>query len=650
MFIFDQLKRGERQLQYLALTVLIGMAILIGGLWWVQIVSAKRYEASQRKQMLRSVRVPALRGKILDRNGNALADNRPQYNIDVYLEEIRTQYWFQYTNHVRREYLTANPTLKNPPMAARTGLYRQAWYRAVSNITYRVSETLLEPRVLQTNAFLRHYTNYPYVPFAIFQNLTPRQIAIFSEKLSTLPGLELNVKSVRTYPYTNSAAHLLGYVSETKRINDNEDFNFNYYMPDYVGQLGTESAFDSKLRGVAGVKTVLVNSTQYRQHDEMSVSTEPGQNVWLTIDLPLQQAVEKALASAMPYVTVRGAAIVMDVRNGDILALASNPTFDPNIFVAGGISSNLWAKLDDKHFKPLFNRATFGGFTPGSIMKIITAIACLESNIDPREKVTNPGYWQAKDGTRIKDTAAPDDYDFVRAFKRSSNTYFIHFGLQVGLQKIVEVGKRFHLGEKTFLPTRQEVAGDFLRFDNPGKHWNQGTIANVSIGQEMTVTPLQMACMTAAVANGGTLYWPRIVSHTELAAGLTGETKIYQAGRVRENVRLHPQHLEILKQAMLADVEIVNGEEGTGHPAYLPHFRIAGKTGTAEVEIGNGQMDQNTWFVSFGPYENPRYAVVVLVESGTSGGKTCAPVAKKIYEVIAQREAGATRLQLTQAN
>lgn len=640
MLILDQINKSDRSLRFIALGVLAGIIVLVTGLWWVQIVSSKHYSKSQEKQMVRRVRVPALRGKILDRNGNVLAENKPQYNVNVYFDELRDQYWFNYTNSVRCEYLAQHPKLKTPPVAERPALYHEAWYRTVSNVTLYVSMKLGEPRLLSRPAFLKHYTNYPYVPFVIFQNLTPKQVAMFSEQLSSLHGLELEAKSVRTYPNGSTAAHLLGYVSEERQIDENDENNFNYYVPDYVGRMGTEGAFDAYLRGKAGVKTVVVNSTQYRQREEMS-QTEPGQNVWLTIDVELQKQVEKYLTEAplSPRPT-RGAAIVMDINTGDILAMASTPTFDPNIFLRG-ITTAEAAYLNDTFFTPSLNRATFGAFTPGSIFKIITGIACLESGLDPTKKIHTDGEWKPPGGGRsIDDTAPAGEYDFERAFKRSSNSYFIIEALHYGLPKIVEVGRRFHLGERTQIPTRQEVSGTFPQ---PGKlqNWIPRT-PNVSIGQEITVTPLQMACMTAAVANGGKLFWPRIVTHTEAAAGTSAKAIAYPQAQVREHIQLHPQHLALIHRAMLADVE---DAEGTGTPAYVDGtFRIGGKTGTAEIKRKNGEKDKNTWFVSFGPIDAPRYAVVVLVESGNSGGKSCAPVARRIYQALQKRDLSGSKL------
>ena len=644
MLVFDQLKKNDHGLQIVAVIVLLGVLVLVGGLWRVQIVSSKNYETSQRRQMLRQVRVPAVRGKILDRNGNVLADNKPQYNVNIYFEELGEQFWFEYTNSVKKQYLAANPG-KTISYELRKQLVLEARWRVTSNLTTFISTTLQDPRILSQRAFTNHFYANPYIPFTIYDNLNPKQVAIFSEQLSNMRGVDLEVKSVRNYPNGTTAAHIVGFVTEEKEIKDDSETRYNYYIPDYVGQMGAESAFNKQLRGQAGVKTLVVNASRYRQSEEMTFPTVPGEDIRLTIDLELQKDTEKHLANAM--YNARGAAVIMDVRNGDILAIASTPTFDPAMYLRRRTPEEM-ARMTNEVLRPQFNRASFGEYTPGSVFKIVTAFACLESGLNPYEEIDNPGYWQPnRNWLKIDDTAPPGKYAFERAFKKSSNTYFIHYGLQAGLPKIAEVARRFHISEKTGLLTRQEVSG---KFPTPSEfsRWTPGRVAQLCIGQQITTTPVQIACMTAAVANGGKLFLPRIVIGAEGAS--TNSETFPAEGTLRDQIHFNPKHLEIVRHAMLADVEIIDNEEGSGRPAYIPNFKIAGKTGTAEI-VEHGKEDKTTWFASYAPYENPRYAVVVMIESGASGGKTCAPVAHEIYKSILKRESrGMARPQMATLN
>lgn len=656
MFIFDQFKRSDRHLQVISFIVLIGMFVLLGGLWFVQVVSGKQFEQNSQKQSIRTVRIPAIRGKILDRNGIVLAENRPRYNINLHLKELRDQFHYEYTNSVLKEYLRDNPQKAKPkswlrrfsasigqlfgmsadtsaakvslPLAITSELQQQANYRVVSNITFHITSILQHPVALDAKRFFEHYSRRRFVPFPILQNLSSNQVAVFAEQLSSEPSIELEILPMRFYPHHTLAAHILGYVQR-------ERDDYNYSLPDYVGRTGIEGAFDEKLRGQAGEKRVLINNMNYRQSEEIAAPSEPGEDITLTIDSQIQQAAEASLAG------YRGAAIVMNATNGDLLALVSAPTFDPNIFAQGRIPTNELIRLNDGKLKPQLNRSTYGIYPPGSTFKIVTAIACFESGLNPNDQIYCDGSYRTSQHSSMKDPAGPDWYNFERAFYRSSNAYFSSNGVaRAGLRKILEVGKRFHLGERTDLFTREEVAGHFPVPDDASLWTQSHSTANLCIGQEVAVTPIQMACLTTAIANGGTLFWPRLVSHAKSPESGT-EEMISSPGRVRAKVPLNPKHLELIHHAMVLDTE---HPDATGYKAFhqgdsaaLKDWRIAGKTGTAEV-IRPGVKDKDTWFVSYAPYENPRYVVVVMVESIGSGGGTCAPMARKIYEAIIKRE------------
>jgi penicillin-binding protein 2 len=647
MFIFHILRQKDRRLRVIAIIMATGLFVLLAGLWYVQIVCASRFEHTSQEQSLKRVGIPAIRGKILDRTGtNVLADNQAHYNAIVYLEDLQGKFFGAYTNLVKAygrqhpQAVQANGHVHLPSEMSRE-LQLQADCQVVSNITVAVSSTLQEPRIFNAKVFLYHYLNYPYVPFEIVPNLAPRQVAEFAEQLSAQPDLEMETEPVRFYPNGSVAAHILGFV---QRDFDSEKISST--LPDYAGRAGVEHMFDSRLRGHPGMKLVLVNSLNYRQREDIETPNEPGGDIYLTIDLVLQRAAEQALAEAQA--NVRGAVVVMDVRNGDILAMASAPAFNPNSYIAGMTKSEAEA-LNDPKYTPQINRAIDGAYPPGSTFKIITAIACLETGLDPNEVFDSIGYYQASPRARpIGDTAGPGKFNFERAFFRSSNTYFINYGMKTGLQKILEVARRFHLGEKTHLPIGPEVAGNIPGPEAVGVSIHRTSTADVSIGQEITTTPLQMAGMIGAIANGGKIYWPRLVSHCSLPE--TGqEEELYAPGHLRDTVKIDPRHLELIRQAMLEDTEHPADGVGLGGTAYtefhqggrpyLPNFRVAGKTGTAEVKsISPNSPRRITWFDSYGPYENPRYAVVVMVEDGSFGGPTCAPVARKIYQAIVKRE------------
>jgi penicillin-binding protein 2 len=656
MLVIDQLRKGDRRLQAVAVGILAGLLVLLAGLWYVQVVSARRYQASLKNQTFRTVRIPAVRGKIFDRNGLVLADNRPSYNLELYLDELRPQFEQVFTRWRAGRRVTR---------AQREQLATAVRYAVASNTVQTVAGLLQMPIPLGAREFERHHQQWPYRPLPVLENLTTAQVARFLELTPGVPGIDLEVQPIRYYPRGPAVAHVLGYLSRDDAAGEEDEGGFSYSMPSYNGAVGLEYALDAQLAGKPGVKSIVVNSLSYRDSvfnnlsyrdsETVWLSAEPGLNVTLTLDLPLQQATYAALQSAGG--AVRGAAVVLDVSNGDVLALVSCPAYDPNEFVTG-VSVARWAVLNDPKQRAMFNRATQGAYNPGSAFKLITALACLEGGLNPDEIYRvepdreNPAKGCVFVGTRkIKDTAPPGDYDFIHAFKRSSNSYFVHYGLRAGRERILEMGRRFGLGEKIGLPTRQEVKGYFPPKEEVVGVWNAGNLADVCIGQEITATPLQMAVVTAAVANGGRVLVPRLVARIEpVEAGLGESLTNTVPVRVRRDAGVPARHLELIRTAMLAETE---EEGGTGFAAFqqlnrttgrmtprIPGFRVGGKTGTAEIKEGGRLVDKITWFVAFGPFESPRYAVVVMVESGGSGGGTCAPVARQIFAAIAQRISG----------
>lgn len=642
MLIVDPFRKEDGKLRVVVVVVLVGLAILVAGLWRLQVMAAGRYVRTEQAQSVRLVRVPAVRGKILDRNGFALAENRPSYDVNLYLEELRPLFVHEYTNRVLREARLARPGGRFS-LAERQRLQEQARLNVYSNTVMAVSSGLGMPLSPSEAGFLRHYRQALALPLPIVDNLDSSQMALFFERCRGIGGIDLEVQAVRSYPFRRLASHVLGHLQRSDEAeNDPELLIFRYRLRDYQGVAGVESRFDEALRGRAGVKALRVNSQGYRHEEWYLHPTELGRDVHLTLDVPIQMASERALSRIAGSET-RGAVVVMDVRNGDLLALVSAPSFDPNSFL-GRMTTEEFAELNDEKLRPQMNRAVSGAYPPGSIFKVVVGLAALEAGVlDPEESRHYLGYWPMGSKTQpIKDTAPAGYYDFKRAFKRSSNAYFIEHGLRAGRERIVAMAEQFGLGSKsgyllgtearTMLPDAAYL--ERLRAQREG--WTEGNTAQLSIGQgPLTVTPLQMAIMTAAVANGGKVLEPRLVR--ELGARGDEPPTVFEPS-VRSELRIDPRHLERVRAAMLADVE---EEEGTGREAAVLGMRVCGKTGTAEVKRGRVLLDKITWFVAFAPYESPRYAVVVVVESGGSGGRTCAPVARQIFQAIQLREGAA---------
>jgi penicillin-binding protein 2 len=664
MLIFDQLKKDDLQLRLVALAVLGGLGVLLGGLWWVQVVSARDYQANLETQSFRTVRTPAVRGKILDRNGLALAENRPTYNVSLYLDELRKSFETVYSEEAVR----ARAVLKQQQdelekrlnrrlnkaerkqfvltMKQRTLLRQEARYEVASNVVAQISQRLRLPLSLVATNFERHYQTRLALPFPVLTDLAPAQIALFEEQSTSPMGVDLEVLSTRWYPYGTTAAHLLGHLRRDDDSKEGEEAFFSFRMPDYRGDIGIECGFDKELRGTAGAKSVLVNNAGYRQTENIWSAAEPGRNVVLTIDLRLQQTAERALQGVFGP-TTRGAVVVMDVHSGDVLAMVSSPAYDPNWYVRG-VTHEEWQRISDLHAEK--NRATYENYMPGSIFKTVVGMAALEAGLNPEEIIhvePNPaqpsrGHIRVGNHT-FKDTAEPGDFNFRRALKRSSNSYFITIGLRIGPERIVRLGEHLHFAERAGLPTRQDHAGQFPSLQRLSTDWNNVTTGNICIGQDpVWVTPLQIAVLTSAIANGGTVLWPRLVDRIEAAdSTLAVPPQVLPRGQVRDHLGISERTVKIMHDAMLGDTE---DADGTGTKAAVPGLRICAKTGTAQVQdVNNKKIGQTTWFTSFAPYEQPHYAVVVMVEDGVFGGTTCGPVAREIYKAILEQERSAPR-------
>jgi penicillin-binding protein 2 len=659
MLIFDQLKKDDLQLRLVALAVLGGLGVLLGGLWWVQVVSARDYQANLETQSFRTVRIPAVRGKILDRNGLALAENRPTYNVSLYLDELHNSFDATYSNKAVRA--RAELAKKQSELIKRLDrrlnkkerkqfvltlkdkmlLRQMARYEVASNVVTQISQRLGLPLSLVATNFERHYQTRLALPFPVVTDLTPEQIARFEEQSTSPIGVDLEVQSTRWYPYGTTAAQLLGHLRRDDDSKEGEEAFFSFRMPDYRGDIGIEYRCDKDLRGTAGAKSVLVNNAGYRQTENIWSPADPGRNVVLAIDLRLQQTAERALQAVFGP-TTRGAAIVMDVHSGDILAMASSPSYDPNWYVHG-VTHEEWQRIIDLHAE--MNRATWQNYMPGSIFKTVVGMAALEAGLNPEEVIhveANPakptrGHLRVGNHT-FKDEAEPGDFNFRRALKRSSNSYFITVGLRIGPERIIRFAEHLHFGERAGLLTLQDAKGSFPSLQRLSADWNNVTTGNMCIGQDpVWVTPLQIAVLTSAIANGGTVLWPRLVDRIEAAdPTLAVPPKIFPRDQVRDHLGISARTVKIMHDAMLGDTE---DADGTGTKARVPGIRICAKTGTAQVQdVNNKKTGQTTWFASFAPYEQPRYTVVVMVEDGVYGGTTCGPVAKEIYKAILEQE------------
>jgi len=663
MLFFDQLKKNDQQLRLVAVLLTVGLCILLAGLWWVQVVSARSYQAHLETQSYRTIRIPALRGKILDRTGlNVLAENRPRYNLSLNMDALSSQFGAAF-RIAKSQFMAARKQMVlNEEKALGRSLSKverkqytitteqleqlgeQTRLQVAEQVVAQIGQRMGEPIPFDPAKFARAYATRLAMPYPILTSLTPDQIARFEENETNFGIADLDLQSERFYPFGTAAAHLLGSVKRDDSSEEGEDAFFSYRLPDYSGIAGIEGKYNDWLRGTAGTESILVNNFGYRQSETVWQQPEPGRSVVLTLDLDIQRAAEASLQKHQGA-DARGAIVVLDVWNGDVLAMVSSPFINPDY------AQNNPVRMNDPRLRPEINRAMQENLAPGSIFKTVVAIAALESGLNPNETFDvaadpeKPTHGCIHIGKRkIRDEAPPGEYNFKKAFIHSSNSYFVNYGLRAGAENIVRVGREFHLGERTGLFNSQETRGNFPTLDEV-RDWRAGETANLCIGQgDIDVTPIQMAVMVAAIANGGYVLWPRLVQRIEPLDAAGGQvTTNFPAGLVRDRVQVRPRNLNLLREAMLADVE--DKGQGTGTAAAVPGMTICGKTGTAQVQDSAGrEIGRNLWFASYAPYDRPRYAVVVMVEStsGGFGGTECAPIAHDIYEAIKLKETPST--------
>ena len=473
-------------------------------------------------------------------------------------------------------------------------------------------------------------------------------VAVEAHQLD-LPGVSLRARPRRSYVDGPMAAHVLGYLGEINQKQLKILKEQGYVIGDEIGQYGLERRWEELLRGQSGGQQVEVDALGRRVRVLHEVTDVPGYTVHLTLDRQLQETAYEALKGK------QGTIVALDVRNGAILVLASTPAFDPNAF-ARGIKAEEWSGLIKDQLRPLSNRAIQGQYPPGSTFKIIMSIAGLEEGvIQPESSIQDPGFYTFGNRSfRDWKKGGHGTVNLHKAIVESCDTYFYQLGPKLGVDRIAKWARAFGLGEKTGVVLDDEKSGTIpdtewkrKRFRQP---WFPGETVSVAIGQGyVTVTPLQLANMMAAVANGGKLYRPYLVNKVESVDGAT--VREYGPELIR-TIELKPDTLKRVHEA-LADV--VNGAGGTGGAARSQLLTIAGKTGTAQVvEMKGGYVKteqltyfnrDHAWFVSYAPVDNPQIAIAVLVEHGGHGGDAAAPMAKKVFEKFIEMQKQSTDKQ-----
>lgn len=526
----------------------------------------------------------------------------------------------------------------------------------------------------------------PYEPVLVAEDIPLQVVVALREKQMDLPGAVVDIKPTRAYPHKELLSHVLGYVQNINAEQYREHKDEGYLMNDLFGQNGLEKVYEKYLRGENGARQVEVDASSRPVRDLGMKQPVPGNDLVLTIDLDLQKAAEQALADGVRrarqagYIYSKGgAAVVMDVHTGAVLAMASYPGFEPQLF-EGGLSETQYRELQES--KALMNRAITGLYPPGSTFKMVTAAAILENKVvDPEYKMPDPGYFMLGNG-RFRDwkPGGHGAVDLREALGVSCDTYFYKFGLQAGVNAIAHYAREFGLGKKTGINLPGEVSGtvptpeykyekekNFLVWTHEefaqvrelnrmieeaesearkqqlvrlrdkelekqlkkfewDLHWHAYDTVNMSTGQGYNMyTPLQLAAYVTAIANGGTLYRPYLVDKI-----VSSDGKVVKefAPKVRQKVDIKPDNLQIIREGMHM---VTLPPAGTAAAVFAgAKYTAAAKTGTAENEKGEGNA--HALFVSFAPYEKPEVAVAVVLEYGHSGSGYAGPIARQILD------------------
>ena len=588
----------QKRLTRLTYLVLIVFGVLLVRLWFLQIINGARYRIQSENNRIDLRDVLPFRGLVFDRNGQLLVDNRPSFILGVIPEDIRE-------------------------LDGLIGDLRRLVEIDSLSAKRRIKEALKRD---------------PFNPVYIKKDLTRDELARIETNILSMPGVIIEAKPRRHYLYSALAAHLIGYLGEIDREQLNREEYRENKPGDFVGKFGIEKKWQKYLNGIRGGQQVEIDATGRRLRVLYQKEAEPGSNIYLTIDKDLQMLAERFLYDKA------GAIVAMKPGSGEILAMASSPAFDPNDF-AKGMDKKGWERLVSNPYFPLQNRVISGQYPPGSLFKVVIALAGLQEGvIDPNEKIFCGGSYSLK-GREYRDwkKGGHGYVDLHKGLVESCDVYFYRMGQRVGIDTIARYAKRLGFNCKTGLQIGDEKPGlipdkawKLRRWNAP---WEEGETLSVAVGQSFTLTtPIQVARFMSALFNGGILFRPQA---TKWIGGRKKETILEFKPDVAGHWGLRKENMELVKKAL---IDVVNGPHGTGRRARLQRITVAGKTGTAQVialpEEGESvekrdipyKFRDHAWFMAVAPAENPEIALAILVEHGGMGGAVAAPIAKDMFE------------------
>ncbi|MDT8902261.1 penicillin-binding protein 2 [Anaeroselena agilis] len=585
-------KRFAHRLDVLGLIVILVFVALVTRLGYLQVVQGSYYGRLADGNRIKLIPIMAPRGTFYDRNGVPLVSNRPGFTVTLV-------------------------PLSGP---------------IPDDVVNKLAGILgMDPAEIKAKVD-KHKDSFD--PIRIKSDIGPDIVTRIEERRREMPGVVIEIQPVRNYINNELGAHIFGYVSEISEAELKKLKPDGYKTGDIIGKFGLEKVYDKEIRGTAGGGQVEVDVNGRAVQVLGKKEAIPGNNLVTTIDYRIQKAAEKAIDEHLIYLQTKlgnpnakaAAAVVMNPRTGEILAMVSRPAFNPNLF-NGGISSKEWKKINENPFHPMDNRAISGEYSPGSTFKIVTGAAALElGKVTPEEKIFDSGtHWIIPKGNAMGE--ALGWIDFKEALTKSDNVYFYEMGNRLGIDNLEKYARMFGLGAFTGinLPGESDglVANRRYKEKVYGEDWYLSETFDAAIGQGFQLaTPLQMAVVMSEIANGGHRYRPYLVSKIAAPGGkVVKQFDPEETGRIQ----LSDSTLKLIRDA-LHDVSREGGTAGyvfTDFP-----ISMASKTGTAE----NSHGDDHGWFVAYAPFEDPRVVVAVIVEQGGFGSDAAAPIARKIFE------------------
>ncbi len=645
---------------------IVGIVLLLQ-LFNLQIVHGEEYREQSNTRLTRESTIEADRGSILDKNGNTIVGNNMGFSVDLYKTKIDDQTLNETIlkiitvleqngdSYIDDFIINVNPyafstdnqntiaNFKEDHDIEESATAEECFNKLKEE--YEITNTdPLEARKIMAIRYAIQTEGYSSTrPLQISDNISRQSALIFNERSSEFPGINVVVEPVRNYSQGTTAAHIVGYTGKisSEEYKTRKD---TYDKDDIIGKTGIEYAFEDYLKGQDGIKQIDMSVDGTVQEEYVTKEAVKGSDVVLTIDLNLQKVTEEALANSIKkinsggysqrYATNAGAAVVMEVKTGKILAMASYPTYNPQDFV-GTISTEKWNEYNNNVDKPLRNKAIQDNYAPGSIFKMVTAITGLETGATTtKERVRDTGtFYKYNESWRCWLRGGHGWVNITTAIEKSCNYFFYTIGTRIDIDDLAKYAKYFGLGVKTGVELPSETAGTVASRETAekyGRGWYAGDMMSAVIGQSYnSFSPLQMTKYISMIANNGKIVNPTIVESVIRADGTEiNKDEVEKAIKEKlgitdtdvEDLKISQESINVAKEGMKS---VTSDESGTAYSVFKNFpIEVGGKTGSAETASGSGNGKTNAWFAGFAPYDDPEIAVVVFIENGGHGWYT----------------------------